>query len=143
MTGDVIQLAGLVSALKSGGVLDEVGGSAGVILSPDSEDAFEPGLEVDRRGAQLLVGNGDCEPVDDEAEEACKGWKLKRSEVLLSRDMLAKAIEPEDRDRYRRGEILGYDENGNDIPGPNCRPKIRMNRSQKPAQHPRRPTGAL
>ena len=76
-------------------------------------------VEVDRRGAQLLVGNGDCEPVDDEAEEACKGWKLKRSEVLLSRDMLAKAIEPEDRDRYRRGEILGYDENGNDIPGPN------------------------
>ena len=31
-------------------------------------------VEVDRRGAQLLVGNGDCEPVDDEAEEACKGW---------------------------------------------------------------------
>lgn len=76
-------------------------------------------VEVDRRGAQLLVGNGDCEPADEEAEEACKGWKTRRSDVLLSREMLAKAIEPEDRDRFRRGEILGYDADGNDIPGPN------------------------
>lgn len=76
-------------------------------------------VEVDRRGAQLLVGNGDCEPADDEAEESCKGWKAQRSEVLLSREMLARAIEPEDRERFRNGEILGYDADGNDIPGPN------------------------
>jgi hypothetical protein len=33
--------------------------------------------------------------------------------------MLAKAIEPEDRERFKNGELLGYDEDGNDIPGPN------------------------
>jgi hypothetical protein len=76
-------------------------------------------VDVDLRGAQLLVGNGDCEPADAEAEEACKGWKIKRKEVLLSREMLAKGIEPEDRERYRAGIILGYDADGNDIPGPN------------------------
>lgn len=76
-------------------------------------------VEVDRRGAQLLVGNGDCEPADLEAEEACKGWTSRRADVLLSREMLARAIDPEDRERFRNGEILGYDENGNDIPGPN------------------------
>lgn len=76
-------------------------------------------VEVDRRGAQLLVGNGDCEPADAEAEEACKGWTIRRADVLLSREMLAKAIEPEDRDRFRRGEILGYDADGKDVPGPN------------------------
>lgn len=76
-------------------------------------------VDVDRRGAQLLVGNGDCEPADAEAEEACKGWTTSRADVLLSREMLAKAIEPEDRERFRKGEILGYDADGNDIPGPN------------------------
>jgi hypothetical protein len=69
--------------------------------------------------AQLLVGNGDAEPADEEAEAACPKWQINRADVLLSREMLAKAIDPEDRERFRAGEILGYDENGNDIPGPN------------------------
>lgn len=76
-------------------------------------------VEVDTVGGKLLVENGDAEPVDDEAKQVCAGWLLKREDVLLSRDMLAKCIEPEDRDRYRNGEILGYDADGNDIPGPN------------------------
>ena len=76
-------------------------------------------VEVDRRGCQLLVGNGDCEPADEEAEAACKGWRDRRDDVLLSREMLAKAIDPEDRERFRNGEMLGYDADGNDIPGPN------------------------
>jgi hypothetical protein len=75
-------------------------------------------LDVNRRGAQLLVGNGDAEPADAEAEDACSGWKTNRDTVLLAREMLAKAIDPEDRDRFRNGEILGYDADGNDIPGP-------------------------
>ena len=76
-------------------------------------------LEVDKRGAQLLVGNGDAEPADDEALAACPEWQSDRESVLLARDMLAKGIEPDDRERYRNGEILGYDDEGNDIPGPN------------------------
>jgi len=76
-------------------------------------------IDVDKRSCQLLVGNGDAEPVDEESEACCVGWQNKRAEVLLSREMLAKGIEPEDRERFRNGEILGYDEDGNDIPGPN------------------------
>lgn len=76
-------------------------------------------IDTDARGAALLVGNGDAEPADEEAEAVCSGWQKRRPEVLLSRDMLAKGIDPDDRDKFRRGEILGYDENGDYIPGPN------------------------
>lgn len=76
-------------------------------------------MEVDKAGGKLLVENGDAEPADDEARAVCAGWEYRRDEVLLSRDMLGKCIEPEDRQRFRNGEILGYDDDGNDIPGPN------------------------
>jgi hypothetical protein len=76
-------------------------------------------MEVDKVGGKLLVENGDAEPADEEALAVCAGWQYRRDEVLLSREMLAKCIDIEDRQRFRNGEILGYDENGNDIPGPN------------------------
>lgn len=68
---------------------------------------------------EVLVGNGDAEPADAEAEALCVNWQLRRSDVLLSRDMLARGIDPEDRERFKNGELLGYDAEGNDIPGPN------------------------
>ena len=46
-----------------------------------------------------------------------QGWQNNRQQVLLSREMLAKGIEPEDREAYRAGEFEGYDENGNKIGG--------------------------
>jgi len=76
-------------------------------------------MEVDRAGGKLLVENGDAEPADAEAEEVCAGWLLRRDDVLLSREMLAKCIDINDRQRFRNGEIVGYDDDGNDIPGPN------------------------
>ena len=77
-------------------------------------------IDVEKRGAQLLVGNGDAEPADDEAEAVCIGWRDKRDRVLLAREMLAKGIEPEDREAFRQGLMVGYDENGDPIPGPNA-----------------------
>ena len=74
-------------------------------------------IDVPQRAAVLLVGNGDAEPADNEAEQACKGWKDNRQQVLLSREMLARGIEPEDREAFRAGEFTGYDENGNRIGG--------------------------
>lgn len=76
-------------------------------------------MDVDQAGGKLLVENGDAEPADEEAESVCSGWMQNRENVLLSREMLSRAIEPEDRERFRNGEILGYDTDGNDIPGPN------------------------
>ena len=76
-------------------------------------------MEVDNAGGKLLVENGDAEPACEEARSVCSGWEFRRDDVLLSREMLAKCIDLEDRQRFRNGEILGYDEDGNDIPGPN------------------------
>lgn len=94
---------------------------AGDIVRIDCEPFWKPGTiinEASPRAVKLLVDNGDAEPADAEAEAVCAGWRLRRDEVLLAREMLAKAIEPEDRERFRRGELLGYDADGNDIPGP-------------------------
>lgn len=73
---------------------------------------------VTPREAVLLVGNGDAEPADDEAETVCGNWKKNRDLVLESREMLAKGILPEDREAFRRGEILGYDTLGRKIYAP-------------------------
>ena len=76
-------------------------------------------IECNARECQLLVGNGDCIPACDESRELCKDWQEKLEVRKVHREMLARCIQPEDRQRYLRGEILGYDENGDDIPGPN------------------------
>jgi hypothetical protein len=75
------------------------------------------------RGCELLVGNGDCIPACDESRRICVGWESKLEQRKIHREMLARCIEPEDRERYLRGEILGYDQNGDDIPGPNWIPQ--------------------
>jgi len=105
-------------------IRDDLGVAAS---APDSDQMTEQGgrrfwlrgavIEVPERAAVLLVGNGDAEPADDEAERACAGWKNNRQQVLLSREMLARGIEPEDREAFRAGEFTGYDQNGNKIGG--------------------------
>lgn len=80
-------------------------------------------IDVCLRDAQLLVGNGDAEPASEETENAIPNWRHNREQVLLSREMIARFIEPDDRERYRRGEIVGYDESGEPIPGPNFKPE--------------------
>lgn len=76
-------------------------------------------MEVNARECELLVGNGDCIPACDESNAICAGWEAKLEIRKVHREMLARGIAPEDRQRYLRGEIVGYDENGDDIPGPN------------------------
>jgi hypothetical protein len=76
-------------------------------------------LDVDRRAVQLLVGNGDAEPADEEAEAVVPNWRHNRDKVLMSREMLAKGIDPDDRERFKRGELSGYNSDGSEIPGPN------------------------
>ena len=92
-------------------IRDDLGVAAS---APDSDQMTEQGgrrfwlrgaiIDVPERAAVLLVGNGDAEPADDEAEQACKGWKNNRQQVLLSRQMLAEGIEPEHREGYRQAQ---------------------------------------
>lgn len=103
------------------GALPNMRGDPRVIVRGKNSLYYRVGaeIEVTAKGCFQLVNNGDAEPVDDEAKAAAGNWLARRPEVLLARDMLAKGIDPEDRERYRRGELLGYDADGNDIPGPN------------------------
>ena len=75
--------------------------------------------EVPKRGCELLVRNGDAEPADDEAEAVCAGWKRDRAKTLFRREALSKGIHPDDFGKFERGEMIGYDAEGNDVPGPN------------------------
>ena len=71
-------------------------------------------MEVDKVGGKLLVENGDAEPADAEAEEVCKNWRVGREALLVSREMLAKCIDPSDRQKYRDGELDSEDEDSDD-----------------------------
>ena len=59
-------------------------------------------IDVDARAAELLVGNGDAEPADAEAEAAVGDWKANRQQVLLSRQMLADGVDPSEREQYKQ-----------------------------------------
>lgn len=76
-------------------------------------------VSVDEVGGKILVDNGDAEPADEYAESVCTGWRDRRPEVLIAREMLAAGIALEDRELFRTGQIVGYDADGNYIPGPN------------------------
>jgi hypothetical protein len=61
----------------------------------------------------------DVEPADEEAESVVPNWRHNRDKVLISREMLARGIDPDDRERFKRGELSGYNSDGSEIPGPN------------------------
>ena len=68
-------------------IRDDLGVAAS---APDSDQMTEQGgrrfwlrgavIDVPERAAVLLVGNGDAEPADDEAERVCKGWQNNRQQ---------------------------------------------------------------
>ena len=43
-------------------------------------------IDVPQRACEILVGNGDAEPADDEAEAACAGWRDNRGGARIARD---------------------------------------------------------
>ena len=69
--------------------------------------------------AFMLVRMGVAEPADDECRlrSAMSTGEMKTAQ--RQHDMVSKGIDPNDYQRYLDGEILGYDTDGNDIPGPN------------------------
>jgi len=74
-------------------------------------------MEDPRAVNHVILGN--AVPADEECEIAANMTPEKMKTAQAAQEMALKGIEPEDRQRYRNGEILGYDEDGNDIPGPN------------------------
>ena len=80
------------------------------------------GTEEEHPKAYIHVRNGMAEAADDE----CRLRAAKSTEEMnlagRQYEMVNKGIQPEDYQRYLDGEILGYDVDGNDIPGPNYKP---------------------
>lgn len=79
------------------------------------------GSIIDDPRAYRLVQMGAAVPADDLCEDAANRTPEQMKKAQAHYEMFSKGIDPDDYDRYRNGEITGYDENGNDIPGPNYR----------------------
>ena len=77
------------------------------------------GTIIEAPDCYRLVLLGAAEPADDECRE-----KVNLPEDVLqirqkARRRIEAGIQPEDNERFDRGEIVGYNPDGSDIPGPN------------------------
>jgi hypothetical protein len=88
------------------------------------ETRLEIGHIHERHDAYLLVHAGMAVPEDDECRKACGMTDAQIAEVVKAQNAVSKGIAPEDYDKFHRGEILGYNEDGSYIPGPNAVPEI-------------------
>lgn len=86
---------------------------------------FAPaGTILDDPNCWLLVLMGQAVPADEECEQ-----KTARPPEVVARaeyaaDRLSKGIHPDDFERYDRGELVGYDANGNEILSPEAAAKL-------------------
>jgi hypothetical protein len=78
-----------------------------------------PGTLVDGSNALLFVQLGACEPADAECEQAHGMTPEQLAEAQVAYRATCAGIWPEDLDKFKAGEILGYDMEGQFIPGPN------------------------
>jgi hypothetical protein len=77
------------------------------------------GTVEDHPKAYMLVRMGVAEPDDDECRLAAAMTSTEMKTAQRQHELVSKGIQPDDYQRYLDGEIVGYDEDGNDIPGPN------------------------
>ena len=81
---------------------------------------YPAGTVLEDPRAYRLVQMGVAEPADEECTLRACMTKAEMKTAQRQQEMVAKGIAPEDYQRYLDGEILGYDAEGNDIPGPNA-----------------------
>jgi len=82
---------------------------------------FAPiGTVLDDPDCWRIVAMGNARPADDECAETVIRTPVQQAKAEHAAERLSKGIHPDDFGRYDRGELLGYDANGNDIPGPNA-----------------------
>lgn len=81
---------------------------------------WKKGAVVNNPKSFRLVQQGMCEPADEECRIRANmsPERMKLAQNAFGR--LAAGIHPDDFDRYDRGEMLGYNADGSDIPGPNA-----------------------
>lgn len=84
------------------------------------ETRLEIGDVIEHKDAYQLVRLGMAVPEDDECREKCGMTEKQMQAVIKLQDKVSKGIHPSDYAKYDAGEISGYDEQGNYLPGPNA-----------------------
>ena len=90
-----------------------------VITLDDGRRMWPAGTIIDHPRAHRLVEMGMAEPADEDCTLRACMTKDEMKAAQIKQTMLGKGIHPDDYQRYLDGEILGYYEDGEDIPGPN------------------------
>lgn len=87
----------------------------------DGQRYWPAGTVIDDPRAYRLVQMGVAEPADAECAVAANMTTESMKRAQMHQELVAKGIHPDDYQRYIDGELLGYDEAGDDIPGPNAK----------------------
>jgi hypothetical protein len=83
-------------------------------------DMVPAGTELEDPRAYFLVGMGVAVPVDEECKAKCQPRSPEdEAAALHSYNRLEAGVAQEDFGAYDKGYMLGYDEDGKWIPGPN------------------------
>lgn len=80
------------------------------------------GTEIDDPESFWLVRMGVAVPGDEECRKAAGMNDSQMSAAQRAYERVALGIHPDDYERFDAGEIVGYDQDGRDIPGPNYVP---------------------
>ena len=81
---------------------------------------FKVGAIMDIPNAFRYVQMGVCEPADEECEKRANMSPERMAAAIYAYERSNKAIHHTDFKRYDRGELVGYNPDGSDIPGPNA-----------------------
>jgi len=90
-----------------------------IVVGEDGKSYWPAGAVLEDPRAQRLVQMGVAEPADAECTLAANMTSEQMAAAQRKQEMLAKGIVEDDYQRYFDGEMMGYDADGNDIPGPN------------------------
>ena len=90
-----------------------------IVIRENGQHVWPVGTVEDHPRAYRLVRNGVAEPADDECRLMAAMSSSDMAKAQRNQVPFGKGIQPEDYQRFFDGEILGYDVDGNDIPGPN------------------------
>lgn len=81
---------------------------------------WKVGAVIDHPKAHFLVQNGCAEPADDECRDAAGMTAESAAEAQRVYERTNKGIHPDDFEDFDAGRMVGYDGEGNPIPGPNA-----------------------
>jgi len=81
---------------------------------------WKKGAVINHPKSFRLVQQGICEPADAECEHRANMNPDRMKAAGHAYERLKRGIQPQDFERYDRGELLGYNPDGSDIPGPNA-----------------------